>query len=157
MQIHQINISELTPYDKNPRLNDNAVPKVADSIRQFGFKVPIVIDSNNVIVAGHTRYKAAQQLGIEQVPCIIADDLSQEQIRAYRLADNKVAEFAEWDFTALNEELEALADFDMQSFGFVNIDLHDDDLSDFFELPETPKDPKIKTTTCPHCGEVFEL
>ena len=157
MQIHQINISELTPYDKNPRLNDNAVPKVAESISRFGFKVPIVIDSNNVIVAGHTRYKAAQSLGIEQVPCIIADDLSQEQIRAFRLADNKVAEFAEWDFTALNDELEALADFDMSEFGFANIDLHDDDLSDFFETPETPKEPKAKTATCPHCGKEFEL
>lgn len=133
MQIHQINLSELTPYDKNPRLNDDAVPKVAESIRQFGFKVPIVIDSNNVIVAGHTRYKAAQQLGIEQVPCIIADDLSPEQIRAYRLADNKVAEFAEWDFDALNAELEALADFDMLAFGF-------DEMEDELEI-ENPYDP----------------
>lgn len=157
MQICQINISELTPYDKNPRLNEHAVPKVAESIKQFGFKVPIVIDSNNVIVAGHTRYKAALQLGLEQVPCIVADDLSPEQIKAFRLADNKVAEFAEWDFASLNEELEALADFDMQAFGFANIDLHDDDLSAFFEEPETPKEPKVKTATCPHCGEDFEL
>lgn len=155
MQIHQINISELTPYDKNPRLNDNAVPKVADSIRQFGFKVPIVIDSNNVIVAGHTRYKAAQQLGIEQVPCIIADDLSQEQIRAFRLADNKVAEFAEWDFTALNDELEALADFDMQDFGFM--DAAAIEWADIPELSETTyEEPVKKMLQCPKCQHIAD-
>lgn len=157
MQIQHIALSELTPYDKNPRLNDNAVPKVAKSISKFGFKVPLVIDSNNVIVAGHTRFKAAQSLGLDAVPCIVADDLSPEQIRAFRLADNKVAEFSEWDFTALHEELESLADLDLQDFGFANIDLHDDDLSEFFEEPEQPKEPKAKTATCPHCGEVFEL
>ncbi len=157
MQIQHIALSELTPYDKNPRLNDNAVPKVAESISKFGFKVPLVIDSNNVIVAGHTRYKAAQTLGLDAVPCIVADDLSPEQIRAFRLADNKVAEFSEWDFTALHEELESLVDLDMQDFGFANIDLHDDDLSEFFEEPEQPKEPNVKTATCPHCGEVFEL
>lgn len=157
MILKQMNLADLNPYDKNPRINDHAVPKVAESIRQFGFKVPIVVDSNNVIVAGHTRYKAAQQLGLEQVPCIVADDLTPEQIMAFRLTDNKVAEFAEWDFESLNEQLEALADFDMQAFGFANIDLHGDDLSGFFEEPEHPKEPKVKTATCPHCGEDFEL
>lgn len=155
MQIHQINISELTPYDKNPRLNDAAVPKVAESIRQFGFKVPIVIDSNNVIVAGHTRYKAAQSLDLKQVPCIIADDLSQEQIRAFRLADNKVAEFAEWDFTTLNDELEALADFDMQEFGFMNVD--DIEWDDVPELNESTYDEPTKTMLqCPHCQHIAD-
>lgn len=157
MILKQMNLADLSPYDKNPRLNDNAVPKVAESISKFGFKVPLVIDSNNVIVAGHTRFKAAQTLGLDAVPCIVADDLSPEQIRAFRLADNKVAEFSEWDFAALNEELEALQDFDMHDFGFANIDLHDDDLSAFFEEPVQPKEPKAKTATCPHCGEVFEL
>lgn len=157
MQIQHIALSELTPYDKNPRLNDAAVPKVAESIQRFGFKVPLVIDSQKVIVAGHTRFKAAQSLGLDAVPCIVADDLTPEQIRAFRLADNKVAEFSEWDFTTLHEELEALQDLDMSEFGFANIDLHDDDLSEFFEEPEQPKESKVKTTTCPHCGEVFEL
>lgn len=155
MQIHQINISELTPYDKNPRLNDDAVPKVAESIRQFGFKVPIVIDSNNVIVAGHTRYKAAQSLGIEQVPCIVADDLSPEQIKAYRLADNKVAEFADWDFTALHEELEALADFDMQDFGFMAAD--EIEWAGVPELSEsTYEEPKKKQLQCPECQHIAD-
>lgn len=155
MQIHQINISELTPYDKNPRLNENAVPKVAESISRFGFKVPIVIDSNNVIVAGHTRYKAAQSLGLQSVPCIVADDLSPEQIQAYRLADNKVAEFAEWDFTALNEELEALADFDMQDFGFMAA--AEIEWADIPELSETTyEEPKKKQLQCPECQHIAD-
>lgn len=155
MQIHQINISELTPYDKNPRLNDDAVPKVAESIRQFGFKVPIVIDANNIIVAGHTRYKAALQLGLDAVPCIVADDLSPEQIRAFRLADNKVAEFSEWDFTALHEELEALADFDMQDFGFMSVD--EIDWAGVPELNENTYDePKKKQLQCPECQHIAD-
>lgn len=105
MQIIEKNIKDLIPYEKNPRRNDEAVKYVAASIKQFGFKVPIVIDTNNVIVAGHTRYKASKKLKLETVPCIIADDLTDQQIKAYRLADNKVAEHAEWDFDLLNGEL----------------------------------------------------
>lgn len=104
MQIVELNIEVLKPYEKNPRKNDDAVEYVANSIKEFGFKVPIVIDKDNVIVAGHTRYKAAKRLNIKKVPCIIADDLTPEQIKAYRLADNKVAEKAEWDFDLLNGE-----------------------------------------------------
>lgn len=155
MQIQHIALSELTPYDKNPRLNDAAVPKVAESIRKFGFKVPLVIDSNNVIVAGHTRYKAALQLGMESIPCIIADDLSDAQIRAFRLADNKVAEFAEWDFTALHEELEALVDMDMSEFGFMSVD--EIEWNDVPELSEsTYEEPVKKMLQCPHCQHVAD-
>jgi ParB-like chromosome segregation protein Spo0J len=114
-------INELKPYDKNPRKNDNAVKYVAESIKQFGFKVPIIVDKNNIIVAGHTRYKAAKKLHIDEVPCIIADDLTDEQIKAFRLADNKVAEKAEWDFDLLGNELDDLFDFDMTVFGFDNV------------------------------------
>ena len=92
MQIIQKQLNELVPYKNNPRINDAAVPAVAESIKAFGFKVPIVIDKNNVIVCGHTRYKAAQSLNMKSVPCIVADDLSDEQIKAFRLADNKVSE-----------------------------------------------------------------
>lgn len=95
MQVIQKGLNEIKPYANNPRKNDAAVPKVASSIKEFGFKVPIIIDSNGEIVAGHTRYKAAKQLKLENVPCIIADDLTDEQIKAFRLADNKVAEAAE--------------------------------------------------------------
>ena len=119
MDIKTLNISDLKPYEKNPRKNDEAVKYVAESIKQFGFKVPIVIDKDHVIVAGHTRWKAAKKLGISEVPCIVADDLTDEQIKAFRLADNKVAEEAEWDFDLLAEELDDLFDFDMSAFGFV--------------------------------------
>ena len=112
-----LNISELKPYENNPRINDKAVDAVAASIKEFGFKVPIIIDKNNVIVAGHTRLKAAQKLGLEEVPVIVADDLTEEQIKAFRLADNKVGEIAEWDFDKLNEELAEL-EMDMSKFDF---------------------------------------
>lgn len=110
-------LDDLTPYENNPRLNDGAVDAVAKSIEEFGFKVPIVIDKDGVIVAGHTRLKAAKQLQIDEVPCIIADDLSSEELKAFRLADNKVSELAEWDFDKLDAEL-ADIDFDMSDFGF---------------------------------------
>lgn len=118
MQIQEIMLADLREYENNPRNNDGAVQAVAESIQQFGFKVPIVIDRDNVIVAGHTRYKAARRLGLDKVPCIIADDLTPEQVKAYRLADNKTGELAEWDFTALEMELAELSDFDMSDFGF---------------------------------------
>lgn len=95
MNIIEMDIEKVIPYENNPRKNDEAVDKVALSISAFGFKVPIVIDSNNIIVTGHTRVKAAKKLGMEKVPCILADDLTDEQIKAFRLADNKVAEFSQ--------------------------------------------------------------
>lgn len=118
MFIVQKNIQELKPYEKNPRRNDDAVKYVAASIKEFGFKVPIVIDKDNVIVAGHTRFKAAKKLKLDTVPCIIAEDLSDEQIKAFRLADNKVSEFSVWDDDLLNIELEEIMNIDMIDFGF---------------------------------------
>ena len=122
MNIKEIKIEELKPYENNPRHNDAAVGPVANSIKEFGFKVPIIIDKNNVIIAGHTRLKAAKLLGLETVPCVLADDLTEEQAKAFRLADNKVSEFAEWDFDELEKELSELdameLDFDMSDFGF---------------------------------------
>ena len=120
MKIIMKKLSELVPYKKNPRKNDAAVPKVMQSIKEFGFKVPIVIDKDNVLVTGHTRFKASKNLGLDEVPCIIADDLTDEQIKAYRLADNKVSEFSIWDDSFLGEELEVLEElgFDMTDFGF---------------------------------------
>lgn len=105
MNIIDVELDKLKPYENNPRFNDEGVEKVANSIKQFGFKVPIIIDSNNVIIAGHTRLKAAKQLGMDKVPCIIASDLTEEQIKAFRLADNKVSEFSSWDYEKLEEEL----------------------------------------------------
>lgn len=119
MNIVDKNVDEIIPYENNPRKNDKAVPAVAKSIQEFGFKVPIVIDKNNIIVNGHTRLKAAKKLGLETVPCIVADDLTPDQIRAFRLADNKVGEIATWDDDKLEEELTELTGIiDMQDFGF---------------------------------------
>ena len=120
MNITDIRTCDLKPYENNPRLNEDAVDLVAASIDEFGFKQPIVVDKDLIIIAGHTRWKAAQKLGLETVPCIQADDLTPAQVKAYRLADNKVAEAAQWDLDALQFELEELdnMDFDMEPFGF---------------------------------------
>lgn len=123
MDIVEKPIGELIPYENNPRYNDSAVNDVAKSIELYGFKVPIVIDKNNVIVCGHTRVKAAERFGMQSVPCIVADDLTDEQIRAFRIADNKVSEGATWDFEKLEIELEGLdiSDFDFGiDFDFLN-------------------------------------
>lgn len=132
MNITEKSLSELKPYDNNPRNNDDAVQYVAESIKQFGFKVPIVIDKDNVIVAGHTRYKACKRLGIDKVPCVIADDLTEEQIRAYRLADNKVSEISTWDLEKLELELDSIT-LEMSDFGF-----------DDFESTDREREPRRK-------------
>ena len=137
MQIIDKKIGEIKPYEKNPRKNDNAVDAVASSISQFGFKNPIVIDGNNVIICGHTRYKAAQKLGLDVVPCVVADDLTEEQIKAYRLADNKVSELAEWDIDLLGEELDGIFDIDMSDFGF---DLTEEDAETEIIEDEVPEE-----------------
>ena len=118
MEIVNRSIGSIMPYEKNPRKNDDAVKYVAESIKQFGFKVPIVIDQDGIIVAGHTRYKAAKKLKLQEVPCIVADDLTEEQVKAFRLADNKVAEKSEWDFDLLGDELDDILNIDMNDFGF---------------------------------------
>ena len=113
-------VDEIVPYEKNPRFNDNAVDAVAASIKEFGFKVPIVIDKDNVVVAGHTRLRGAKKLGLTEVPCIIASDLTPEQVQAYRIADNKTGEIAEWNYDLLPVEIKELQekDFDLSLLGF---------------------------------------
>lgn len=113
-------IGTIRPYGNNPRHNDNAVGAVANSIKEFGWQQPIVVDKDGVIIAGHTRFKAAKDLGLDEVPVVIADGLTDEQIRAYRLADNKSGELAEWDFELLDRELGDIFDIDMSAFGFVD-------------------------------------
>lgn len=156
MEITQVHVDDLIPYENNPRDNDGAVDAVAASIREFGFKVPIVADREKVIVAGHTRLKAAKQLGIEWVPVIIADDLTEEQVKAFRLADNKTGELANWDFAKLEEELAGL-ELNMEQFGFEGeYNRYYDNIDDLFtDAPE--KEKQAKTAKCPHCGEVFEI
>ena len=118
MQVYTKRMAEIKPYDKNPRKNAEAVRFVAASIEEFGFRQPIVIDKDGVIVAGHTRFEAAKRLKLKEVPCVVADDLTDEQIKAYRLADNKVAEMAGWDFAILGDELDEIINIDMGAFGF---------------------------------------
>ena len=118
VEIFERNLVDLTPYEKNPRKNDRAVDYVLRSISEFGFKVPMVITKDGVIVCGHTRYKAAKKLGLEKVPCVIADDLTDEQIKAFRLADNKVGEMAEWDTGLLGAEMLEIESIDMSDFAF---------------------------------------
>lgn len=151
MDIIYKGIGEITPYEKNPRKNDEAVKYVAASIKEFGFKVPIVIDRNGVIVAGHTRYKAAIKLKMHEVPCIVADDLTEEQVKAFRLADNKVAEQAAWDFELLTDELNGIFDIDMSEFGF-DLDLEEETevVDDEYEVT-VPEEPRAKL------GDIYQL
>ena len=118
MDVKNFPLSELRPYERNPRRNDRAVDAVAKSIEQFGFKIPIVIDADKVIIAGHTRYKAAKKLRLESIPCVVAEDLTPEQVKAFRLVDNKTAELATWDFEKLGEELNSLASELVEEFSF---------------------------------------
>jgi len=153
MKIIMIKTTDLNPYQANPRNNDEAVASVAASIKEFGFKVPIIITKDYVIVAGHTRLKASIQLGLKEVPCIIADDLTEDQIKAFRLADNKTAELATWDFTKLENELIDI-DMDMLQFGFEELEegLPDNASDDDFDIDEEiPETPFSKT------GDIYEL
>lgn len=152
LSITNIKTVDIKPYEKNPRKNEEAVKYVAESIREFGFKVPIVIDDDHVIVAGHTRWKAAKKLGITECPCIVASDLTEEQIKAFRLADNKVAEKAEWDFDLLAIELDDIVDLDMEVFGFEDITVDEDPevVEDDFET-ELPEEPNAKI------GDIYQL
>lgn len=153
MNVIEMPTADLIPYERNPRKNDDAVDAVALSISSFGFKVPIIVDSGNVIVAGHTRLKAAQKLGLATVPVIRADDLTEEQVRAFRLADNKVSEAASWDFEKLEEEL-ANIDMDMSLFGFLEAEDGIDPESvteDDPDLDGGPVEPRAKR------GDIFQL
>lgn len=151
MNIVNVNINDIIPYDKNPRFNDEAVEYVANSIKEFGFKVPVVLDKNNVIVTGHTRIKACEKLGIEEIPCIYADDLTEEQVKAFRLADNKVGEIARWDFDLLNLELDDL-NLDMEEFGFISNDIDWEDVEDLTE--EKYEKPEHDMLQCPKCNHI---
>ena len=158
MKIVEKKLDEIKPYENNPRFNDDAVQYVANSIKEFGFKVPIVIDKDNTIVAGHTRYKASLLLGLDKVPCVVADDLNEEQVKAFRLADNKVGEMANWDYMLLDEELADL-DIDMSDYGFNENDFNYEEET---EIANTNQELKLETyddnsfeCICPKCGFRF--
>lgn len=158
MEITEIAIEEITPYEKNAKLHpDEQVEWIANSIREFGFKQPLVLDKDNVIIIGHGRLLAAKKLRMETVPCVYADDLNEEQIKALRLADNKTNESL-WDFDFLTSELDEIAFIDMSDFGFSNLSFDDLDVTDedFISDTEITKS-KNKEITCPHCGERFVI
>lgn len=153
-KVTYMDTDSLIPYANNPRLNDNAVDAVAASIKEFGFKVPIVVDGENVIINGHTRLKAAHKLGLKQVPVIVADDLTPEQVKAFRLADNKTGELAEWDMDKLNIELDGIDEIDMGEFGFDDIQIDGiDEEKEIIEdeVPEAQEEPKAKI------GDIYQL
>lgn len=152
MTIEEMGIELIIPYENNPRNNKAAIPVVKKSIQEFGFKVPIIIDNNNVIVCGHTRYMAAQELGMETIPCVRADDLTPEQIKAFRIADNKAAEESTWDMEKLLQELEGIQELDMSMFGFDDSSIDDVQVvEDDFSEEELPEEPKSKR------GELYQL
>lgn len=159
MNFKMMKIDELIPYENNPRDNEEAVGYVANSIKEFGFKVPIVVDKHNVIVAGHTRLLASKELGLEEIPVVVADDLSYEQIKAFRLADNKTGEVANWDMDKLFDEIQelGLSDIDMDDFGFDEID-NDIDLSEIYEEVEPKQQENVtpKLTRGSHSIDISE-
>ncbi len=154
MQIEIRSIKDIRPYEHNPRNNDSAVDAVAASIKEFGWQQPIVVDRDGVIIAGHTRYKAAKKLRCDTVPVVVAENLTDEQVKAYRLADNKTGELAGWDFSALEEELAGLAQIDMQQFGFAGSEAEDLNIDNLF-AEAAPKEKEAKEIKCPHCGMYF--
>ena len=149
-QIVMRKVAELKPYKNNPRKNDKAVDAVAASIKAFGFKQPIVIDVNDEVIAGDTRLKAAKKNGLDEVPCVVASDLTPEQVKAYRLADNKVGELAEWDWDLLAGEMRDLATVDMMQFGFELSKEEPEAIEDEYE-EELPNDPITKL------GDIWQL
>ena len=162
MKIEQWEIGRVKPYDKNPRRNDKAVEAVVNSIREFGFRQPIVVDSGGVIVVGHTRYKAALKLGMATVPVHVAADLTSRQARMYRLADNRTNETAEWDIDLLPIELGGLRDdgADLKLLGFTDKELSEylrtfDDLD--LDDPDIDTDEAAETIHCPKCGHEFPV
>lgn len=147
LQIEQVNVSDLVPYDKNPRINEPAVEAVKTSIENFGFLIPCVIDSKNVVVAGHTRLMAAKELQLETIPCIKIDHLTKKQVNTFRVIDNKTSELAEWDMGLLAEEIAELSDsgIDFVPYGWSQEEI--DCLSDFVsdDCLNTEEDTGVNT------------
>lgn len=151
MEIKYVDIKELKPYKDNPRKNKDSIKYVAESIKKFGFKVPIVVDQNYEIIAGHTRLEASKSLHLKEVPIIIANDLTKEQVKAFRLADNKVSELAKWDFDKLSKELENIDKEEAELLGFIN---HGEEI-DWSSIEEITEDnyqePDHIIVECPYC------
>lgn len=156
MEIIEKKLDEIKPYKNNPRINTSAIEKVAQSIKDYGFKNPIILDKNNEIICGHTRYEAAKQLELKKVPCIVATDLTPKQVREYRLVDNKTSELSWWDFDKLNEEIEKY-NLDVFDYGFKDFNLEEDYNDQNTKDAEIDQD-KLKEefrNECPRCGFKF--
>lgn len=153
-EIIETKLKDIKPYENNPRINEASVDAVAESIKKFGFQNPIIVDKNGVIIAGHTRYKAAERLGLKTVPVIYAKDLTDEQARAYRLADNKVGETSLWDFDLLDIELQSITDIDMDIFGswgeIPDFEEPAQDQEAGEEIQDGPAEAPV-TCECPRC------
>lgn len=156
MQLQTLKVENIHPYERNARKNDQAVDAVVKSIEQCSYVAPIIVDENNVILAGHTRWKAMQKLGRTECECVIKEGLTEDQKRKYRLLDNKTNEIAEWDFDLLPDELEGL------DFGEMNLDwgvenFGEEDFGSFFEEDgKVRKEKKHDVIVCPHCGMPIE-
>lgn len=168
LEVEMWPIERCVPYCRNPRKNDEAVPKLASLIKEFGFKVPVVVRSDGEVIDGHLRLKAAQMIGLKEVPVVLADEWTEAQVKAFRIAVNKSAEWAEWDDDLLKLEFEELKDmdFNLDITGFDendilmlnNVDIEKVDMNDFFEKKDNiENEKKVKTVKCPNCGEEFEL
>ncbi|WP_338230727.1 ParB N-terminal domain-containing protein [Lactiplantibacillus paraxiangfangensis] len=155
MKVEEWSIDKVKPYDNNPRNNDGAVDATANSIKEFGWQQPIVVDRGGVIIVGHTRLRAAKKLKLDKVPVVIAGSLSDEQVKAYRLADNKTGELADWDFNVLGAEMAEINDLDLADFGF-DEPISDDDFDDDFSLPDGDK-PNVGQITFTLSNEQIDL
>ena len=161
MEIQQLKLDELIPYKDNPRINQEAVGIVKNSLQKFGFKQPIVIDKNYEIIVGHTRYYAARELQIKEVPCLIAEDLSEAEIKAYRIMDNKSSEYAAWNFGLLTKEMQDIADlqeFDLKFTGFSENEINDmlgEVDANTIDDEDIPKMDELDQMECPNCGYKF--
>lgn len=142
MKVVMMPIGMIVPYENNPRNNEDAIDAVANSIREFGFKKPILVDEQYVIIAGHTRRLAALRLGLKEVPCIVVTDLDEAQKKAFRLADNRVSEFSAWDNDLLKSEMQKAVNMDFSDFGF--------DLEDTGRVIQ--EEIGVRTHKCPKCG-----
>lgn len=152
MDVEYLNPNDLKPYPQNAKKHPDAqVEHIANSIKEFGFKQPIVIDKDNVVIIGHGRLLASKKLGLQKVPCVIADDLTDEQIKALRLADNKTNE-SEWDLSFLDDELSDILDLDMSQFGFVDFDIDWGTVADLSE--DEYKEPEHEMLECPKCHHI---
>lgn len=160
MKLQKIKLSEIKPYEKNARKNDDAVEYVVKSIEQCEYIAPIILDENNVILAGHTRYKALKKLGYKEAECVIKEGLTEEQKKKYRLLDNKTAEFAEWDFDLLKDELAELDFGDLEIDWYIpntEFEENNEHLREQEDIDLEEYESNKKQVECPSCGFKFEV